>query len=195
MSQQIRERQLRVLSPPTVHYVFGDERTQSQTLIQLAHQKQTTVGGDARTLEIHFQMGVKRELKWLILFLTDWIEPPQSSFYSQSRMNTGVGAIIQPLTQSSKRKFGIKPESCGPGCSSSGPLKLAFGSFSLGSSSQSEGVSIVSAVLHFIQRAFGSCCVSLSTLINCGSSSRLLRRKKAPTGVRVHDNATGQFSQ
>jgi hypothetical protein len=126
MSQQIRERQLRVLSPPTVHYVFGDERTQSQTLIQLAHQKQTTVGGDARTLEIHFQMGVKRELKWLILFLTDWIEPPQSSFYSQSRMNTGVGAIIQPLTQSSKRKFGIKPESCGPGCSSSGPLKLAF---------------------------------------------------------------------
>jgi len=75
LSQQIRERQLRVLSPPTVPYVFGDERTQSQPLIQLAHQKQTTVGGDARTSEINLQRRVKRELKWLILFLTHWVEP------------------------------------------------------------------------------------------------------------------------
>src|SRR5208283_1317911 len=63
LSQQIGERQLRVLSPSTVHDVFGNERTQSQPLIQLADQQQTTVGGDARTLEIHFQTGVKRELK------------------------------------------------------------------------------------------------------------------------------------
>jgi hypothetical protein len=62
--------------PPVVHDVLGDERAQSQTLIQLAHQKQTTGGGDARTLEIHFQTGVKRELKGLILFLTHWVEPP-----------------------------------------------------------------------------------------------------------------------
>ena len=49
---------------------LGDERTQSQTFIQLAHQQQTTVGGDARTLEINIQRRIKRELKWLILFLT-----------------------------------------------------------------------------------------------------------------------------
>jgi hypothetical protein len=29
------------------------------------------------------------------------------SLRRQSRMNTGVGAIIQPLTQSLKRKYGI----------------------------------------------------------------------------------------
>ena len=54
-----------------------------------------------RPLEIHFETGVKRELEGLILFLTHRVEPPQSSFHSQSPMNTGVGAIIQPLTQSS----------------------------------------------------------------------------------------------
>jgi hypothetical protein len=69
------ERQLRILSTPTVHEVFGDERTQSQPLIQLAHQEQTTVRGDARTLEINFQRRVKRELKGLILLLTHWVEP------------------------------------------------------------------------------------------------------------------------
>ncbi len=100
--QQVRQRQLRVLSPPTVHDVFGDERTQSQTLVQLAHQKQTTVGSDARTLEINLQRRVKRALKGLIRFSPTGSRPPQSSLYSQSRMNTGVGAII--LTQSSKRK-------------------------------------------------------------------------------------------
>jgi hypothetical protein len=55
LSQQIGEWQLSVLAAPVVHDVFRDERTQSQTLIQLAHQKQTTIGRDARTLEIHFQ--------------------------------------------------------------------------------------------------------------------------------------------
>jgi hypothetical protein len=70
LSQQIGERQLRVLSPPTVQDVFGNEGTQAQTFIQFAHQKQTTVGGDARTLEINFQTRIKRELKGLILSLT-----------------------------------------------------------------------------------------------------------------------------
>jgi hypothetical protein len=37
-SQQVRERQLSVLAAPGIHDVFDDERTQSQTFIQLAHQ-------------------------------------------------------------------------------------------------------------------------------------------------------------
>jgi hypothetical protein len=50
-------------SCPTGLSIHGDQRTQSQTLLQLAHQQQTTVGGDAGALEINFQTGVKRELK------------------------------------------------------------------------------------------------------------------------------------
>jgi hypothetical protein len=80
---------------------------QSQTLIQLTGEEQATIASNARTLEINFQRRVKRKLGWLILFLTRWVEPPQSWFYSQSRMNTGVGVIIQPLTQSSKRKWWV----------------------------------------------------------------------------------------
>jgi hypothetical protein len=79
LSQQIRERQLSILPPPVFHDVFGDERTRSQTLIQLAHQKQTTVGSDARTLEINFQTGVKGELKGLILCFTHWVEASAKS--------------------------------------------------------------------------------------------------------------------
>jgi hypothetical protein len=74
LSQQIRERQLSVLAAPVVHDVFGDERTQSQTFIQFAHQQQTTVGSDPRTLAIDSQRRIKRELKGLILFLTHWVE-------------------------------------------------------------------------------------------------------------------------
>jgi hypothetical protein len=37
LSQQIGERQLRVLAAPVIHDVCGNERTQSQTFIQLAH--------------------------------------------------------------------------------------------------------------------------------------------------------------
>src|ERR1022692_929397 len=74
LSQQIRERQLSVLAAPVVHDVFGDERTQSQTFVQFAHQQQTTVGSDPRTLEIDSQRRIKRELKGLILFLTHWVE-------------------------------------------------------------------------------------------------------------------------
>jgi hypothetical protein len=70
----IGERQLSVLDASAVHDVFGDERTQSPTLIQLAHQQQTTIGSDARSLEIDSQRGIEGELKGLVLRLTHWIE-------------------------------------------------------------------------------------------------------------------------
>ena len=43
-----------------------------------------------------------------LLCLTHWVEPAEASCCFQSRMNTGVGAVIQPLTQSSKRKCGLR---------------------------------------------------------------------------------------
>src|ERR1035437_7083407 len=76
LSQQIRERQLRVFAAPVVHDILRNERTQSQTFIQLTDQQQTTIGSNAGTLEINFQTRVKRELKRLILFLPHWVEPP-----------------------------------------------------------------------------------------------------------------------
>ncbi len=74
MSEQIGERQLSVPAAPVVHDVLGDECTPSHTLIQLLHQKKTTVASDARAWEVNFQRWIKRELKELILFLTPWVE-------------------------------------------------------------------------------------------------------------------------
>ena len=42
--------------------MLGDECRQAQAFIQLAHQKQTGVGGDARPRERDLQETVKREL-------------------------------------------------------------------------------------------------------------------------------------
>src|ERR1035437_4707725 len=46
------------------------EHAQAQTLIQLAHQNQTTVGGHPSALEIDLQRAVEGELKGPILCLT-----------------------------------------------------------------------------------------------------------------------------
>src|ERR1700730_217390 len=46
------------------------EYAQAQTLIQLAHQNQTTVGGHPSALEIDLQRAIEGELKGPILSLT-----------------------------------------------------------------------------------------------------------------------------
>jgi hypothetical protein len=54
--------------------VLCAELAESQTLVYLAHQNRTTIGGDSRSLEIDFQRGVAGELKWLFWGLTRWVE-------------------------------------------------------------------------------------------------------------------------
>ena len=47
--------------------MLRDECRQTQAFIQLAHQKETGVGRDARPLERDLQETVERELKWLVV--------------------------------------------------------------------------------------------------------------------------------
>jgi hypothetical protein len=42
-----------------------DEFSESETLVEFAHQDQAAVGGDAGTLEIDLERGVEGELKGL----------------------------------------------------------------------------------------------------------------------------------
>ena len=94
--------------------MFCDEFAQPQAFIQLSHEQQATIRRYSRSLEIHLQRGVERELKGLVLLFTHWVQASGVSLRRQSRMNTGVGAIIQPLTQSSKRKYGVKHMAADP---------------------------------------------------------------------------------
>ena len=48
-----------------VAQVLGDECRQPQAFIQLAHQNETGVGGDARPLERDLQKAIEGELKGL----------------------------------------------------------------------------------------------------------------------------------
>ena len=65
LAEQIGERKLGVLPAPRITQVLGDQFAEAQPFIQLAHQNEAPVGGDARSLEIDLQRSVKRELKWL----------------------------------------------------------------------------------------------------------------------------------
>jgi hypothetical protein len=51
---------LGVLPAPGVGQVLGDQFAEAQTFVQLAHQNQTAVGSDLRTLEIDPQEALKR---------------------------------------------------------------------------------------------------------------------------------------
>ncbi len=67
LPQEIRQAELGVQPLSGVAQVLGDECLQPQAFIQLAHQKEAGVGGDARPLERDFQETVELELKWLVL--------------------------------------------------------------------------------------------------------------------------------
>ena len=60
--------------------VLRDECLQPETFIQLAHQNEAGVGGDARTLERDLEEAVERELKWLVSFFTHWVSPSVAGF-------------------------------------------------------------------------------------------------------------------
>lgn len=66
----ISQRELLVQTLSRVAQVFLDELLQTQSLIQLAHQNQATIGSHSRSLEINLQRSIEQELKGLILFLT-----------------------------------------------------------------------------------------------------------------------------
>ncbi len=50
-----------------------DQFSEPESLVELAHQDQAAVGGDAGTLEIDPERGVERELKGLFLYLIHWV--------------------------------------------------------------------------------------------------------------------------
>ena len=67
LPEEIRQTELGVQPMSGIAQVLGDECLQPQAFIQLAHQKETGVGGDARPLERDLQKAIERELKRLVL--------------------------------------------------------------------------------------------------------------------------------
>jgi len=55
-----------------------DQFPEAESLIQIAHQDQTAVGGDPRTLKIDPQRRVEGKLKRTVLFLTDEVSPSKA---------------------------------------------------------------------------------------------------------------------
>ncbi len=73
LPQQVRQRELCVLTLTAIYQVPIDQFAKAQLLIQLAHQNQAAVRGDPLSLEINLQRGVEGELKRPVLFLTHWV--------------------------------------------------------------------------------------------------------------------------
>src|SRR5271156_7192766 len=70
LPQQVGQRQLDILAPARIAQVSFYEHAQAQTLIQLAHQNQTTVGGHPGALEVDLQRAIEGELKGPVLCFT-----------------------------------------------------------------------------------------------------------------------------
>jgi hypothetical protein len=80
--------------------MFLDELLQTQSLIQLAHQNQATVGSHSRSLEIDLQGSIERELKGLILFLTHGVctsraVSPHSNPHKHRWRHTPKGSLVE----------------------------------------------------------------------------------------------------
>ena len=66
----------------SVVQVRGDDPRKAKAFIQLTHQDQAGVGGDARPLKRDLQKSVERELKGLGLSCTHWVSPSVACFFS-----------------------------------------------------------------------------------------------------------------
>src|SRR6266849_2693843 len=106
LPQQVGEGQARILRP-RVRQVLLDEFAETQPLVQLPDQNQTSVGSDSRPLKIDPQGSVERELKGLILALTHWVSTSGGFPVLSSRMNTGDAYLLHPYHRVSNRKSGL----------------------------------------------------------------------------------------
>jgi hypothetical protein len=68
-----------------------DQFTQTQTLVQLAHQNQATIRRNSRSLEIDLQRAVERELKWLVSISPIRCGPPEDHQHVETHMNRSAG--------------------------------------------------------------------------------------------------------
>ena len=73
LPQQVGEGKLRILPTAGVRQMLVDQFSESESLVEFAHQDQAAVGSDAGALEIDFERSVEGELKRLILYLTHWV--------------------------------------------------------------------------------------------------------------------------
>ena len=67
LSQEIGQPELRVQSVARVAQMRGDDPRKAKAFIQLTHQNQAGIGGEARPLKRDLQKSVERELKGLRL--------------------------------------------------------------------------------------------------------------------------------
>ena len=132
LPREIRQAELRVHPLSGVAQELGDECRQPQAFIQLAHQNETGVGGDARSVKRDLQKAIERELKRLGLHFTHRVLPSLARFLaselrksrradvywpygttakSEIRSNIMPARLIRPR-ESVDRPAGIRPHEC-----------------------------------------------------------------------------------
>src|SRR5262245_3314812 len=75
LAQQIAARELGIASGAGIGEVSLDQRTQSETLVQLTWKKQTSIGGDRRPAELDAKLGIEREANRSSCRVTHWMMP------------------------------------------------------------------------------------------------------------------------
>jgi hypothetical protein len=94
LPQQVGQRQLDILASARIAQVSFYEHAQAETLIQLAHQNQTAVGGHPSASEIDLQRAIERELKGPILCLTHRLSTSAPPDLMQTHIHQRVCRIL-----------------------------------------------------------------------------------------------------
>jgi hypothetical protein len=94
LPQEIRQRELGVLSVAGVTQVRGDDRLQPEAFIQLTDQNQAGVRGDARSLKRDLQKAVEGELKRLGFFVTHRVSPFVEAFLACAPRETKARCLF-----------------------------------------------------------------------------------------------------
>ena len=106
LPQEIRQAELGVQTLSGVVQMLRDECPQPQAFIQLAHQNETGIGGDARPLERDLQKTIECELKGLGLSFTHWVSPSVAGFLRRNPRNQG--AKTDPVSYGTTTKSKIR---------------------------------------------------------------------------------------
>jgi hypothetical protein len=107
MTEKVPQWELAIVSGARIAEVALDQRTQAEALVQLAREKQSGVGGDRRSLELHVKLGVEREAKRARFCVTHWMMPSGPARSRREphflRVSRDYGLVCSPL----KTKMGV----------------------------------------------------------------------------------------
>jgi hypothetical protein len=88
LTKQVAQRELGVASGARIAELSLDQRTHAEALVQLAREKQSSIGGNARSAELDTKLGIEREANRARFRVTHWMMPSAPTGHPEGWYNS-----------------------------------------------------------------------------------------------------------